>query len=381
MLTEHRTELPLFTRFVQAACLCGIEGLSLGFAVATSLYSSRLVQFVKSNRIDAKLRKEMLALVLLPAFILPLLILTLSLVSTQLPKGRIHQMERRIHLLAPLCGLGFFPLLLRPTLWTDQSLAFLLVTGVFATVVTLTVRTSARAWADGRVTARHWTDFDSLRAATIARISPKLLSMVTVAALLVVASLSVVHSMRDTVLAGSVINAEWTTLHKISSSSSFSTWLGPKGWRISGHLGYLGAVYAAAATLLSKPEGLLLLRVSGVVSAAIPLYMWSKRSLGVMTAGLIAFAYLSMPIVGMLQLRDTFPITIALGVFFLAAHKLESGRIRSGLVLVLLGIALNEQIALWFALLGAYLARWEHRKSLGQWLAVTALAYFLVVAL
>ena len=381
MLIEERTELPRITRFVRAAFLCGVEGLSVGFALATLVFSSQLVKFVKTNRIDAKLRKEMLAVILTPAFLLPLVIVTLSLASAHLVRGRLSQMEQRIRILAPLCGLGFAPLLMRPSLWSDQALAFLMVTGVFASVVTLTVRVSALACAERHGNGRRWKDLESVRLAVSARLSPRLFSIVAVLAILVLVFLGIMRSLHDTNLAGTAIQTEWATVRRISESSGIAAWLGPKGWRISGHLGVIGALYALTTTLVSRPEGLLLLRLLGATIAAVPLFLWSKRSLGTVPSCLVSVGYLSMPLAGMLQLRDTFPVTVALGVFFLGAYYLESGRIGKGLTLVLIGIGLGEQVALWFALFGAYLTRSDSRKSLGKWLTFSSLGYFLFVAL
>lgn len=379
LLTDERPELPRLTRLVRSAILCGFEGLSVGVALAMSLYSSRLVQFVKTNRIEANVRKEMLAFVLWPAFLLPILVLTVSMTSAQLIEGRLKQMERRIRLLAPLSVVGFIPLLLHPALWAEQTLAFLMVAGVFATAVMLSIRVSASAWSE-RHNRTRWTDLDSLRLNLSTRCPPQVLSILAVLAIFALSCLSIVRPLYNTTLTDTIIHTEWAMIRKISESSGILGWFGAKGWRISGHFGCLGALYAIAAAG-TKPGGLLLLRLLGVVLAAIPLFFWSKRSLGTLPAFVVSLAYLSMPQSGMLQLHDTFPITIALGVFFLAANWLQKGKLGRGLILVLLGIAFSEQVALWFALLGAYLTRWETRKSLGQWLAVTSLVYFLVVAL
>jgi len=379
-LIEERAELPRITRFVHTAILSGIEGVSLGVALATSLYSSHLDQFVKTNQIEAKLRKEMLAVVILPSLLLPTVLFVLCLASARVAETSLNAFERRVRLLSPLCALGFVPFLLKPSLWAAQTLAFLLVTGLFSSVVITTVHLSMVTRSERQGSPRH-TDLESLKSFVKAQVSPRVVTVLAALLLVTLALRSVIHTLRETSLARSAFNSEWMALHAVSATGVVGGWFGEKGWRAVGHFGLLGGVYSVVGSVLSSPQGLLFFRLVSVSFACLPLFWWSKRALGVGAAFVISAAYLSMPVGGMLASSDPFPVSVVIGVFFLAAYYLESGSLAKGFIFVLLGVALNEQLALWFSLLGVYLSRCESRRSVGLALAVSGLAYFLVVAL
>jgi uncharacterized membrane protein len=70
-----------------------------------------------------------------------------------------------------------------------------------------------------------------------------------------------------------------------------------------------------------------------------------------------------------------------MGCFFWSAYYIENGRISRGLPLVLLGVSINEQVAIWYCMLGVYLVTFSSRKTIGKWLAIASAGYFLSVAL
>jgi uncharacterized membrane protein len=96
---------------------------------------------------------------------------------------------------------------------------------------------------------------------------------------------------------------------------------------------------------------------------------------------LISLAYLSMPRLGMISAKDSFPITYAAGCFFLSAYYFEKGKISRALPFVVLGVAINEQVAIWYAILGVYLATCSSNKVVGKWLSIASASYFLSMAL
>ena len=381
-LIDEPVKLPRLTRLVHTISLCAAEGLSLGVVAATFVQSDQLAHFVATNQTAPGLRKAMLACVLLPAMLLPL-VLGLGCAIPSRAGRRLRMLERWTRLLAPLSACGFIPLVFRPTLWHDKSLAFLLVTGLFSWVTVAALRMSARAWAEGRTRQRD-DDLSSLKNAVAARISPRIVTSGCVALISTILLWSWTHSTANIAnlkLQATGIGHELATIHQVSDVGSVSAWFGAKGIRATGHASCLGAIDSIVNRIWPGPESLLLFRLILVSFAAVPLFFWCKRALGKLPALIASVAFLSMPLAGMLQIKDSFPLTCALGCFFAGAYYLEIRRIWRGLAVIALGILFNEQVALWCCLLGVYLATSGTRKNLGTGLASASLGYFLTIAL
>jgi hypothetical protein len=378
-LTDQQPELPRFTRFVHAFSLAVLEGMSLGFAAATLAYGNRLAQFVMTNRMAAGLRKEMLMFVILPALILPFVVAGLCAMP-KLAGKRLVSFERRVRLLAPLCAIGFVPLVFQPTLWSDKPLAFLIATALFSIVTVLSVDASLLTWSSLGSVVRT-SDWRTMVNAMATRITPKMLSILVTGVIVAFALVGLRHSTAKVNLAATGIANEWVTVRHFSEVGGMATWFTIKGMRATGHASCLGAVHSVTAWFLPKLGGLVLLRLLAISLAAIPLFYWCKKSLGLFSAFLISIAFLSMPSVGMIGMRDSFPITFAIGCFFLAAYYFENGQVRRGLLTALFGIAINEQVAIWYSLLGLYLLMFGPRRRIGKWLTIFSTLYFLTMAL
>ncbi len=376
---DRQPELPRFTRFVHAFSLAVLEGMSIGFAAATLAQPNRLAQFVMTNRMTTGLRKEMLLIVILPALILPLAV-AITCATPKLAGKRLVSFERRIRLLAPLCAVGFVPLVFQPSIWTDKSLAFLIATALFSSVTVVSVDASLLTWSSRNSVART-SDWRTIVDAMATRVTPRIISILVTVAILAFVIVGVRHATAKISLATAGISNEWVIVRHFSAVGGLPTWFTVKGMRATGHASCLGALHSMTAWFSPKVEGLMLLRVLALSLAAIPLFHWCKKSLGVFSAFLISIAFLSMPSVGMLGIKDSFPITFALGSFYLAAYYFENGRVLRGLITTLLGIAINEQVAIWYAVLGIYFLASGSRRQTGKWLAILCTGYFLTIAL
>ncbi len=378
-LIEDPPESPRLTRLVLAMSLCALEGLSVGFAASTFVHSERLAQFVMTNQMAAGLRREMLSIILLPALLLPL-VLGISCAIPAFAGRRLRVLERYVHLLTPLTAFGFVPLVFRPTIWHDKSLAFLLVTGLFSVVTVSASRMSALAWAEGQP-PRQAGDMSCLVSAVSARVSSRILTYGCVALIVAVVFWSVTRSNANFKLQATGIGRELATIRQVTDAGGLSAWFDSRAIRATGHASCLGAIDAVVNRIWPRLESLLSLRLALVSFAALPLFFWCKRTLGKLPALLVSISFLSMPLQGMLELKDSFPLACGLGCFFAGAYYFEIRRIWRGLAVLALGILFNEQVAIWCSLLGVYLAIAGARKALGAWLACVSLGYFLTIAL
>ena len=380
-LIDEPVELPRLTRLVRSISLCITEGLSLGVVAATFVQAEKLAQFVATNQTAQALRKEMLACVLLPAMFLPLALGVACAIPVRSGR-RLRTFERWTRLLAPLTACGFIPLVFRPTLWHDKSLAFLLVTGLFSWATVTALRMATRAWSDGR-TGRRDEALASVFNAVAARISPRLVTSGCVALIVAILLWSLTRStgVANFKVQATGIAHELATIRQVSDVGGVSAWFGAKAIRATGHASYLGALDSIVNRIWPGPEALLSLRLALVSFSAVPLFFWCKRALGKLPALMVSIAFLSMPLPGMLLLKDSFPLTCALGCFFAGAYCLETRRTWRGLAVIAIGILFNEQVALWCCLLGVYLATSGARKRLGTGLAWASLGYFVTIAL
>jgi hypothetical protein len=378
-LIEDPPELPRLTRLIRAISWCAVEGMSLGLAGATSVQATNLAQFVMTNQTPAVLRKEMLAFVILPTLLLPALIAVASAIPRFAGK-RLRTFERFVRLLTPLASLGFLPLVFKPSIWHEKSLAFLLVTALFSFVTVGALRVFARELILLRPQGRKG-DLSCLADAVKARFSSTALSNLYVFLLIVVALWCATRPVDNLKAEATGLANELSTIRRVSEFGGMGAWFSVKAIRAIGHVSCLGLVDSIVIWLWSGLRALLFLRVLAVSLAAVPLFLWYRRHLGVVPALIASVAFLSMPLQGVLELKDSFPLNCAMGCFFAAAHLFEIGKLRRALAFVVVGIAINEQVALWFALLGVFLVSTGTRKALGKWLAVACAGYFFVIAL
>jgi uncharacterized membrane protein len=353
--------------------LVGSEGASLGFGIGASAASSGLLQYVATNRNTQNIRQAIIAPTLTYALLLSALLLALCMLPHAAGK-RLRAFESLTRMLAPLCAAGFVPLLFQPELWKDKLLGFLLVTALFSIVVTISSEVSLRAASTLR-SGRWVSDLAAIRHALRFRLPPKVVTMLSVASVALLGLYGVVTTFSATKAPLPAGTAEWVLLTKFSGYHNASLWFTPIGTRAIGHVSILGALYSVWAWIWPKPEGLLCLRLLAVSWPALPLLLWTRQSVGTRAAWFMAFAYLSLPLKGMLAANDLFPVSFSVGFFFLAAYYFESKRIGHALVATLMAIALHEQASIWFVTLGLFFVTREHRFSWGTWLMLAAALY------
>lgn len=375
---ECRVALPRFTRWVRGLILAGLEGSSLGMAVSTIIHSKQLDQFVLTNRIAPALRKEMLTNVILFTWLVPLLIAA-SCAAPKLVGKRLSAFERRVRFMAPLCASGFVPLVCQPALWHDTRLAFLFTTAIFSGITVASVYTSLLVWPTLRLKGP-WGDVRRVTDAIYLLLGYKVRLVLATGLILTFVCTSIAQSLGTANLASTGVGSEWSTVRHMSEVGGAMAWFGLKGLRATGHASWFGALYSLLAWFSPTVTSFLILRILAISLAALPLFYWCKKSLGVLSALIISLSFLSMPLPGMLGM-DSFPITCAIGCFFLSAIYLENGSVRQGLPLVVLAISVNEQVAIWYSMLGVYLLAFSSRRMVGRWLAMVSVSYFLTVAL
>jgi len=377
-LSEDIVVAPRLTRWVQSLLLSSVEGVSLGLAIGTLRASGKLLPYVATNHNVAGVRQAIISAVLSCAFAVPLLLLA----SCSLPRSmgrRLKTFELHTKLLSPLSAVGIIPLLLQPELWKDKLLGFLLMTGLFSVAVTLSTATALRAAAS--ITRGRWlNDLAAVGRILRLRVAPKTTLLLSIITILLLAAYGLSQTFSATKAPTASVMTEWAVIQKFSTYHDFSLWFAGIGFRALGHVSILGVLDSAWAWIWPKSESLLWLRLLAVSWPALPLLLWTRKSVGSVAAWIMAAAYLSLPVRALVTANDVFPVSFSVGLFFLSGYYFELKRFGSGLLMTLAAIAINEQVALWYVTLGLFFATRERRVHWGTWLAVGAACYFAYAA-
>jgi hypothetical protein len=377
-LSEDIVVAPRLTRWVQSLLLSSVEGVSVGLAIGTLRVSEKLLPYVATNRNVAGVRQAIIGAVLSCAVAVPLLLLA----SCALPHStgrRLNTFELRAKLLSPLSAVGFIPLLFRPELWKDKLLGFLLMTGLFSVAAMLSSATALRA-AASITRGRGRDDLVAVGRVLRLRISPKATLGLSIVTILLLAAYGLSQTFSATKTPATSVLTEWAVIQKFSTYHDFSLWFTGIGFRALGHVSILGALYSVWAWIWPKSESLFWLRLLAVSWPALPLLLWTRKSIGPVAAWIMAATYLSLPVRSMVTATDVFPISFSVGLFFLSGYYFELRRSGCGLLVALAAIALNEQAALWYVTLGLFFSTRQRGVRWGTWLALGATCYFAYVA-
>ena len=377
-LLEARVDMPRITRWGCSLMLAGTEGGSLGVAIGTYLQSKHLLRFVATNQSSGGLRHELLTAIIVSSLLIPLLLLGICALPQAVGK-RLKSFESYTKLLAPLCAVGFVPLLFQTPLWKDKTLGFLLTTAAFSISATLSSR--AALGAAVHVLPNRWlAELREVRSTLGLGLARRFVAPLSIVAVILLIAICVTRALAAAKGVSSAMGTEWATLQKYSHVIVPSFWLSGVGLRVTGHVSILGALYMTWAQFFPKPDDLFLLRLLAVSLAALPLYLWIRKAVGVVPAWLMVIAYLSMPIRSILAVSDVFPVNLSVGLFFLSAYYLEIKRVAWAIPTAIVAVAINEQVALWYVILGLYVATRDRKSALGVLLAIVAVAYFAFVA-
>ena len=377
-LSEDIVVAPRLTRWVQSLLLSSVEGVSLGLAIGTLRVSEKLLPYVTTNRNTAGVRQAIIGAVLSCGFAVPMLLLA----SCTLPHSmgrRLKTFELRAKLLSPLSAVGFVPLLFQPELWKDKLLGFLMMTGFFSIAATLSSAAALRAAANFS-RARWLNDIAAVGRVLWLRVAPKTSLGLSIVTILLLATYGLSQTFSATKAPATSVMTEWAAIQKFSTYHDFSLWFTSIGFRALGHVSILGALYSAWAWSWPKSESLVWLRLLAVSWPAIPLLLWTRKSIGPVAAWMIAATYLSLPVRALVTANDVFPVSFSVGLFFLSGYYFELRRFWSGMLMTLAAIALNEQAALWYVTLGLFFATRERWGRWGTWLAVGSACYFAYAA-
>ncbi len=114
-----------------------------------------------------------------------------------------------------------------------------------------------------------------------------------------------------------------------------------------------------------------------IASAALPLFLFARKKLGVPAASLIVFAFFLYPTNHYVALYGTAYLELAIPALAWALWALEEDRAVAFLIAVATALAVREEVALVVAMLGVY-AFLRGRRALGAGVAIAGAVYFIV---
>lgn len=362
------TTVPGLTRLVRASALLMAQGAAVGFAINTLWMWSRISEFATTNKILVSDRKIILACLIAPA-ILWVGGWLLFAAARSRPHQHLSSLESAAQRYSFIVVIAFLPVLFHPSLWRTRSLMYLITAGVATLVVWWSMRVTQKGIRNRQARRNESTQLERIAAYVAVAIPDRIkrnVPLVAVGMLILVVVAKGIWFEPSPALKASAEALKVTTLRQAMT--------------LVGHGGWLGLPLAFSPVLRPTGEGHALLWTLVVSFAAFPLYAWSKRQLGVPLALLVAFAYLSMPMLRTLGRAELLPLSAAAAAFFWAVLEWERGRKRAALFATVLTVGVHEQAALWFTCLGIYLATSSSGRTRGRWLALASLAYFVAVA-
>lgn len=130
--------------------------------------------------------------------------------------------------------------------------------------------------------------------------------------------------------------------------------LGPTGSHFRRHATLIAYLLAPFYALHQSSEMVLILQSTLQGLAAIPLFLFARRRLGDLTAGIIALAYLLHPALQESNLFEAHYVKFGPLPFFTTLWLLDAQRTRTAIVAACLTLAVREDVATWVVLLGIW---------------------------
>jgi uncharacterized membrane protein len=376
--SDYRARLSTSLR---ALGLLGAGGLSLGFALGVALTPLGSRSYFGENHLALDLRHRLLAVMLGggAAAVLAGVVYLLTHFSERGVAARLLHVTRR---LAPVCVVGFLPLVFRVEIWRGHDLPFLVLVLVFGwcawMAVTAAMRSGPLAWEE-----RLWRP---LRRAceSVAMARPRFFRALPF--LLVVAgaiaytcyfgyyTYCFYYSLRSGYDLGIYDSLLWNMLH---GGSFFKTppWVGPGRSHFGNHAEFFA--YALLPFYAIKQNGgtLLLIQAAFLGSAAIPLYKLACRHIARWPACILALTYLLYPALHGENLFEFHFLPFGPFLLWWAWYFLEARRDRWAAVFVLLTLSCREDVSSWVAVLGTYFLVTGRRPKAGLLLAILGAAW------
>ncbi len=365
---------PRVTVLVRALGWLAAEGASLGAAVVGLAWWDELRSFAATNRMPMSERNQLLLVLLGGALLVPLLACLWVLTRSQKSR-RAELLERIGRRGAVALGAGPLVVLLNPGAWQNKSVALLWAIVAFSVLVGIAVRVSLTSMAPVG-NPQQDAAAESLRG-LLRRLGSSRVPLATV----------LVAACSCAILRYLAFDPGWASfgLEHQGLAAAWKAWGGGgNGWASlvvsTGHAQFSLALLLAPHRLLPGAETLMVLRAIYVCAGAIPLYLWTRRRLGPWGAVVVALAYLSLPLLASSDQSGPFPVTVAVGFFFLALVCGEAHRPWAATVAGLLAVMVHEQVALWFVVWGLDAALSARRSRPGLMVAGLGLGYFVLTS-
>ncbi len=370
---------------VRALALLALAGLSCGFALAVVLWIPSIDPFLTENQISPRGRRFLLG------FMIAGCVAAVGAGATHLARARddaraatrLDLFARRI---APLCCVGFVPMLFRWHTWQERPLVFLILVSLFSMAVATSVRVFLQALPEDLDSADARGLAARIRRRVIAlppwtRRVPLALVVAAAAAYVVIFSYYTIafhYGVWSGFDLGIKNNIFWNSLHGAFLKASPT--LGPNGPSHFGrHADFLVYALLPIYFFFQRAETILVLQSLFTGAAAIPLYFLCRRRVGPWASALIALAYLLHPAIHGANIFEFHFVLFGLPLLFTAWLFLEQGRFGWGAVFVALTLLTREDVSVWVVILGGYLVLSGERPRAGIVTAAVGAVYFVVV--
>lgn len=377
--------LPALTRLVRAAMLLGVEGASVGLAVALELVPDELADYVTRNSLRPRLRLALLNECLVAAVVFAALAVTLAIVRRRHApiSATLLHIGRR---LAPLGVVGLLPVLFRWKLWEGRDLQFLALASAATFAVNLAVKTAVEAgpWSWEAPVAAWLRRPFAWSADRLLRLRRALPLVVVCAGSLAYTlyfsytTLSWHWSVRSGYDLALENNLMWNLVHGGPFFKS-SPLVGPKGSHFGYHATLFAYVMAPIYALAPRAETLLVIQSTLLGFAAVPLFLFARLHVKEGLACVISLAYLLYPGLHGANLYEFHYLPLGTFFLWLTLYALEARLDKLAVLAVLLTLSVREDVSASLAIWGAYLLVTGRRPGAGLVVVFVSAAYFLTM--
>jgi uncharacterized membrane protein len=383
-LLPDRVPAPTLTRAFQTLGLLAAEGGSAGLGVWFSRASERLPDYVISNTLLPHARKFVVGDLFGGAAVAMLAGLVVML--WRRPAGLDHA-ERIARRLAPLCLMGFLPLLFHWQLWyAGRELTFLVMVGGFVLTLQALMRVSLET--SPVLPARLRAPVEAvLRAAgeRVRRLPWLSTALVVIGVVSYAVYFSIITIQNHYRLQtygydlGIENNLVWNAAHFNRPLFKTSVIGGPDSTHLGYHETYISYLIGIPYRLAPWPQTLLVLQATLIGGAALPLYAFARRHLGAWVACLVAWLFLLYAPLHGSNLYDFHYLPFAPFFLWWTLWALESRRNVMAVVAVILTLANREDMSALLMVVGIYLILTGERPRAGLIVAAVSAVYFVVV--
>jgi uncharacterized membrane protein len=373
---EYREPFPLGTALQALAIFAGV-GASIGlFCVTVGLQPGVFVDFIDRNVLGASVRLTLTLGLLLGGA-------SASVVGGvyMLFRGRpgVAELRRAADLILPLSITGLLPSLFTARPWHDRPTVYLLMLAGVALGFEWTLRRALAAW-PRNVSA--WLAETRLR-------SPRLQRWLPLSVVLLGSTAYALYFSHYTILnhhrlgtsgfdLGINVNWCYNALHGQlwRSTVLFGE---PGGNFISGHAIFAMLLYLPFFALKPDGEFLLIMQATTVGFAATTLYLFAKTQIPRWSAVVVAYAFLLFAPLHGPNFYDYHELLPPLLFHFLLYWAIATKRNWVAVLSVLVLWSFREDIPVGTAALGAFLAVTGYRPRFGLALAISSVAWFIVL--